>query len=122
MAFVADTKVLSKSGWKLIGEISGQDQILVRNFLGDAQFSQPFAIRKKQHDGIVLAGGSDHYSFEVTPDHKIIYTNDKGKQFESNARDVPSGKRTLLHHRSRYYPQDDFFKQFVKTGSSIRGV
>lgn len=116
MAFIAETKVLSDTGWKKIEDIAGKDRILVRNFLGDAQFSKPFATRKRKYNGGVILGGSKHYSFEVTPQHEIIYTGRRDNQFRTNAKDVPARRGNYLQHRSRYYPQNDFPQQFIRTG------
>ena len=117
MAFIAETEVLSDTGWKKIEDIAGQDRILVRNFLGDAQFLKPFAIRRKKYDGRVILGGSKHYSFKVTPTHEIVYTDKNDKQFKAIADGVSVHSGNYLQHRSRYYPQNNFPQQFIKTGN-----
>ena len=55
MAFPADTKVLTNRGWKKIEDVGGHDRVLTRNFLGDAQFTKPFAIKKKSYSGEIIS-------------------------------------------------------------------
>lgn len=73
MAFISGVKLLTNSGWKEIDNISGRDMVLVRNFLGDAEFIQPFAVKKKLYNGTVLKFSARNWDFTVTPDHKIVY-------------------------------------------------
>lgn len=77
MAFVADTQVFTDGGWKKVSDISGHDRVLVRNFIGDAEFIQPFALKKKKYDGEILKIGAKDWSFSVTPDHSVVYDKDK---------------------------------------------
>lgn len=73
MAFIDGVKLLTNSGWKEIDNISGRDMVLVRNFLGEAEFIQPFAIKKKLYNGKVLQFSARNWAFTVTPDHRIVY-------------------------------------------------
>lgn len=70
--FVSTTQVFTDSGWKKISDISGHDRVLVRNFLGDAELIQPFALKKRKYGGEVVKIGAKDWSFTVTPDHKNI--------------------------------------------------
>ena len=38
MAFIEGTPIFTDSGFKNIEDIGGRDKVLVRNFLGDAEF------------------------------------------------------------------------------------
>lgn len=73
MAFAAETKILTSTGWKLVCDLSGRDRVLVRNFLGDAEFVQPYALRKSQYEGEMISFGNKDWGVTVTPDHKAIY-------------------------------------------------
>ena len=110
MAFPAKTRVLTKNGWKEISKISGHDKVLVRNFIGDAQFIQPFAIKKKDYDGKLISGGQKSYQFRVTPEHEIVYTDKAGRLVKTTAEKVPAKRENRLKHRSRYAP-DGYLKQ-----------
>lgn len=114
MAFHAETKVLTTSGWKNISEIGGHDRVLTRNFLGDAQFTKPFAIKKSDYSGKMIAGGQKNYQFKVTPDHEIVYTNKAGDVKVSTAKDVPARRDNSLKHRSRYSPDGYLITQKIK--------
>lgn len=70
--FVAETEVFTDSGWKKISDIAHRDRVLTRNFIGDAEFIQPFALTKKKYSGDVITIGGKDFSFTVTPDHKDI--------------------------------------------------
>lgn len=79
MAFIEGTQIFTDSAWKNIEDISGRDRVLVKNFIGDAEFIQPFALKKKQYDGDVITSGAKDWSFTVTPDHTPT-----GDQFKRN--------------------------------------
>lgn len=119
MAFAKDTLVLTKKGWKKIEDIGGRDKLLTRNFLGDAQFTQPFAIRKKDFDGDIIVGGSKTYQFRVTPEHEIVYTDKHRNIRKTNAEDLNPGRNTYLKHRSRYSPDGYLPTQNLKLGDYI---
>lgn len=70
--FVATTQIFTDSGFKKIEDVSGHDKVLVRNFIGDAEFIQPFALKKRQYEGEILTIGAKNWSFSVTPDHRDI--------------------------------------------------
>lgn len=67
--FISDTQVFTNTGWKKIQDIGGNDKVLVKNFLGDAELIQPFALKKKQYDGEIIKVGGKDWSLTVTPDH-----------------------------------------------------
>lgn len=114
MAFPAETKVLTTKGWKRIEDIGGHDRVLTRNFLGDAQFTKPFAIKKKDYSGEMISGGSYKYQFKVTPDHEIVYTDKHGNVISTTAEDVPAKRDNKLKHKSRYSPDNYLTPQKVK--------
>lgn len=114
MAFPVETKVLTTNGWKPIGDIGGHDRVLVRNFLGDAQFSQPFAIRRRSYDGKMITGGSRTYQFRVTPEHTVVYTDKGDNIITSTAAEVPAKRENRLKHRSRYSTDGYLAQQKVK--------
>ena len=116
MAFIAGTKVLTNKGWKNIEDVSGHDRLLIRNFLGDAQFSKPFAVKKRQYSGKIIAGGSKNYQFKVTPDHEIVYTDKNDNIIKAAAKDVPAKRENRLKHRSRYAPDGYLTPQKIKNG------
>jgi hypothetical protein len=116
MAFSSDTKILTNSGWKLIGDVSGRDRILVRNFIGDSEFLQPFAIRKRHYEGEIVHFGSTYWAVSLTPDHKVVYDTVpdgvKATQSVVDARDVTVDKHKFLYRKFRYIRED-------KTNDSI---
>jgi hypothetical protein len=122
MAFAEGTLVLTKKGWKKIEDIGGTDKLLTRNFLGDAQFSQPFAVKKKSFDGEIIRGGSKTYQFRVTPDHQIVYTDKHRNIRKTTAEELNPGRSTYLKHRSRYSPDSYLPTQKLKVGDYIYEV
>ena len=114
MAFPAETNVLTNKGWKKIEDIGGHDRVLTRNFLGDAQFTKPFAIKKRDYSGEIISGGSYKYEFKVTPEHQVVYTNKNGNVIATTAGKVPPKKENKLKHRSRYSPDSYLVNQKVK--------
>lgn len=116
MAFIAGTKVLTNSGWKNIEDVGGRDRVLVRNFLGDAQFTQPFAVKKSDYSGKLISGGSTNYQFKVTPEHTIVYTDKNGKIRKTTAEKVPTRRENSLKHRSRYSTDTYLRPQKIKVG------
>lgn len=102
MAFIEGTQVLSDKGWKNIEDIGGRDRVLVRNFIGDAQFTQPFAIRKRDYSGVIISAGSEKYQFTVTPEHEVVYTDKSRNLVKTTAEKVPVKRDNKLKHRSRY--------------------
>lgn len=101
MAFSPETKILTRRGWKRIRDIGGRDRVLVRNFLGEAEFIQPFALRKSHYEGELVTFGSKYWAATTTPEHKIIY--DKG---EMKAENVKVDKHKRLYRKFRYIRED----------------
>lgn len=116
MAFITGTKVLTTNGWKNIEDIGGKDRLLIRNFLGDAQFSQPFAVKKKNYSGKIIAGGCKSYQFKVTPGHEIVYTNKNDTILRTTAEKVPTRRENSLKHRSRYSTDGYLKQQKIRNG------
>lgn len=114
MAFPAETKVLTNKGWKKIEDVGGHDRVLTRNFLGDAQFTKPFAMKKRDYSGEMISGGSYKYQFRVTPEHEVVYTDKNGNVIATTAKKVPPKKENKLKHRSRYSPDGYLTTQKVK--------
>lgn len=122
MAFPADTKVLTKGGWKRIEDVSGRDKLLTRNFIGDAQFTQPFAIKKKHYTGEMISGGQKNYKFKVTPEHEVVYSDRYKKVIKSTAKDVPASVEHRLKHRSRYSTERYMTTQVIKNGGHVYSI
>lgn len=76
MAFLEGTPIFTDSGWKPVEKISGRDKVLVRNFLGFAEFTQPLAIKKKNHKGPVYTVGGKNWSVSATQGHKMFIRED----------------------------------------------
>lgn len=112
MAFPAETQVLTTKGWKEIKDVAGHDRVLVRNFIGDAQFIQPFALRRRDYEGKMVFGGSSSHKFMVTPEHEIVYRDKQDRMQKTLAKSVPAKRENRLKHRSRYAP-DTYFKNPV---------
>lgn len=101
MAFIEGTEIFTNSGWKNIEDVSGHDKVLIRNFIGDAEFTQPYALKKKQYTGQVVKIGARNWSFSVTPDHSVIFDRDigaNGKKFQSTL----AGKMVARPHYRIY--------------------
>lgn len=124
MAFSSETKIFTSQGWKLIRDISGHDRILVRNFLGDAEFQQPFALRKRHYEGEMIKLGGQHWAVSVTPEHEIVYNdpNKIGHVPPTPAKEVIVGERPL-YRRFRYTQESKTYESItLKNGNSSRRV
>lgn len=117
MAFIEGTQVLSETGWKNIQDVGGTDRLLVRNFIGDAQFEKPFAVKKRHYSGEIISGGSKTCKFKVTPEHQIVYTDRKGRVHKTTAGEVVGKRGTYLKHRSKYSPDRYIPPQKIKKGN-----
>lgn len=87
---MTDTQIFTNSGWKNIQDLSGNDKVLVKNFIGDAELIQPFAVKKKKYDGEVLKIGAKSWSFTVTPDHENLDDKKIVRRFRYMFPDDPS--------------------------------
>ncbi len=103
--FIADTQIFTDSGWKKIQDISGQDRVLVKNFISDAEFIQPFALKKRHYDGEVIKAGAKDWSFTVTPDHKNAENKEFSRHFKYMFSDDPKKEYITIF--------DDFGKRYV---------
>jgi hypothetical protein len=112
MAFIANTPILTDTGWKNIEDISGRDRVLVRNFIGDAEFIQPFAIKRKKYDGEVINIGAKDWSFTVTPNHIIQYDRQthagNHKYFYTPAKDMVINNENKIHRWFKYVASDEY--------------
>lgn len=104
--FIVGTKVFTDSGWKAIETIGGRDKVLIRNFIGDAEFIQPFAVKRRKHNGNILKIGGKHWSFSVTPDHTIVYDRDD-TPIGANFTYIPA-KSLKIHKNNRIYRKFKF--------------
>lgn len=104
MAFVAETKILTEHGWKQIADISGRDKVLVRNFIGDAEFIQPFALHTIKYEGEIISMGNKDWGLGVTPDHRVIYhEKDKiGMLPPKYAHEIRPNDGKILFRKFRY--------------------
>lgn len=118
MAFVKGIPIFTDSGWKNIEEISGHDKVLVRNFLGDAELIQPFALKKRQYDGEVIKIGAKDWAFTVTPDHIVVYDKNKyanGRHFKyENAEDFTIEHDTRIYRKFKYMFSDEPRREMIK--------
>lgn len=117
MAFVAGTPILTDSGYKNIEDISGRDKVLVRNFLGDAEFIQPFALKKRQYDGKILQIGAKTWSFSVTPEHMVAYErlsySPSDNFFHEPAKKISIDKNNRILRQFKYLPAEDYKNETV---------
>lgn len=118
MAFIADTQVFTDAGWKRIEDVSGKDRVLVRNFLGEAEFIQPFALKKRKYDGFVTQIGARNWHFSVTPHHPIVFDKNKlptGNNFQVvRAENVKPRIDTRLYRKFRYIFSEEPKKEIIK--------
>jgi len=118
MSFIEGTPIFTDSGWKNIEDIAGRDKVLVRNFLGDAEFIQPFALKKKHYDGEIFKVGAKNWSFSVTPDHTVVYDRDKyaqGSHFCSlPVKELTLHKDNRIYRKFRYMFPEEPKKEMIK--------
>lgn len=117
MGFIEGTKVFTNSGFKNIEDISGRDKVLVRNFIGDAEFIQPFALKKKSYSGEIIKIGGSNWSFSVTPNHIIQLSDDNYDPPRNElipAKQVEVNKHHRIHRKFRYLLPDDAPKEIIK--------
>ena len=118
MAFVEGTKIFTDSGFKSIEDISGRDKVLVRNFIGDAEFIQPFALKKSYYNGEMIKVGGANWNFICTPDHVVVYNSGEYSEVP-NYRFVPAGelkatKNDRIQRKFRYMIPDDQPREVIK--------
>lgn len=114
--FIAGTQIFTNSGWKRIADVSGNDKVLVKNFLGDAEFIQPFALKKKQYEGQIVKIGAKDWAFSVTPDHEIVYETFNVESFTMHS--VPAGEMQAKTHyklqrKFRYMFPEEPKKEYI---------
>lgn len=115
MAFVEGTQIFTNSGFKNIEDIYGHDKVLVRNFLGDALFMQPFALKKIKYDGEVVNIGAKSWNFTVTPNHKVVYDKkNRGDVQIVSAKEVEVSLDTRIYRKFRYSVSDEPKKEIIK--------
>lgn len=113
--FVADTQIFTDSGWKPINKIGGKDRVLVRNFLGDAEFMQPFAVKKKKWNAELIRIGAKDWSFSVTPDQLVVYEIDSSGKFRNvPAKDFVITPHNKIHRKFKYFTADDLCREQIR--------
>lgn len=117
MAFIKGTQVFTDSGWKNIEDIAGRDRVLVRNFIGEAEFIQPFALKKKKYNGKITELGGKYWNITVTPEHIIVYDRDDvptGKNITYKpAKDVIPNPDNRIYRKFRYLVPEDYKKEAI---------
>lgn len=117
MAFIKGTKIFTDSAWKNIEDISGHDKVLVRNFIGDAEFIQPFALKKSKYAGEIVNIGAKNWNFSVTPDHVIVYDRDEtpiGAHFNTvSADEMTAHPNNRIYRKFKYLTPDDYKREKV---------
>lgn len=84
--FTPDTKILTKEGWKLIKEISDNEEILTLN--KETRKTEYQQITKKindKYDGDLYHIKSNAIDIKVTPNHRFIIEDSKGNLIEKTA-------------------------------------
>lgn len=120
MGFIAGTQVFTDTGFKPIEEVSGRDKVLVRNFIGYAEFIQPFYVKKKRYTGEIVNLSSRNFLLSVTPEHKILYdSNGSGElvKYKADRADeiiIDSNNRIQRHFKYRVY--DPITKEMIRVG------
>ena len=112
---VHDTQVFTDSGWKPIQDVVGHTRVLVKNFAGDAEFIQPFALKKKQFSGDVYSLGAKDWSFTATGDHPVVYDIDGERKFRTRTLDEFSvTNHNKLYRKFRYMYHEEPKKEDIK--------
>lgn len=115
MAFIAGQEIFTNEAWKKVEDISGKDKVLVRNFLGDAEFIQPFALKKRHYDGEIIQLGARDWSFSVTPEHKILY--DRRREFvkmeKTTAEKFELNVRHQIYRKFNYMFPEELRKEYI---------
>lgn len=117
MAFIEETQLFTDSGWKNIKDISGFDKLLVRNFLGEAEFTQPFALKKRHFEGEIVKLGGKHWSMSVTPDHTVVYERYRpsgaNKFISERADQVSANENNRINRKFRYFSPESYKKETI---------
>lgn len=117
MSFVEGTPIFTNSGWKNIEQISGHDKVLVRNFIGDAEFMQPYALKKRQYHGEIIKIGASNWSFSVTPEHIVVYDRDDipvGSNFVYEAAEnVKVHKNNRIYRKFKYLAPEEYKRETI---------
>lgn len=113
MAFIKGTKIFTNEGWKQIEDISGNDKVLIRNFIGDAEFIQPFALKKRKYNGKITKIGARTWEITVTPDHKVVYER-SGTVIVAKASEVEVHPKNRIYRSFKYMPPEDYKPEHVK--------
>lgn len=123
MAFVECTSIFTNTGWKNIENISGHDKVLVRNFIGEAEFIQPFALKRRQYNGEVITIGGRNWGFTVTPAHRVVYGREMSsgatKFLYDRADNIKINKKNRIYRKFRYISQNEYKKETLCISTSI---
>lgn len=105
MAIPAGTDIFTDTGWKPIEDVAGKDKVLVKNFLGEAMFVQPYALKRIKYDGKLVRLYHKFTSIELTPDQNMIYYHDDGHRLrKSTAKEYTISKYHYISSNFRYSP------------------
>lgn len=113
MAFIEGTRIFTDSGFKPIEDIAGHDRVLVRNFLGESQFTQPFAIKKSQYSGEITELAGKNWRITTTPNHIIVYDRDDGKFRYTPAKDVDVNPKNRIYRKFKYYSEEEYKRENI---------
>lgn len=117
MALIEGVQVYTDSGYKKIEDISGKDKVLVRNFIGHAQFIQPFAIKKSHYEGDIISIGGKSWSLTATPQHMLVYDKSSRQTglniHKSTISDIIVSPHNRIQRNFRYSPEDTYKNEFI---------
>lgn len=119
MSLLENTKVFTDSGWKNIQDVSGHDRLLVRNFLGNAEFVQPYAIKKKQYDGNIISLLNKYFSMSFTPNHIITYISNN-KEYSSSVEEASKLYKIRFYRKFGYSSSDTRYESLNRKKSNRR--
>lgn len=93
MCFDPETSLLTKTGWKLVEEITDSDEIATLNPLTDElEYQRPTRVWKYHHDGDMYYFNTKHVNMLVTMDHHL-WVAKPGKPYQAvTARDFYAAK------------------------------
>jgi hypothetical protein len=101
--FTPDTKILTKDGWKLIKNISENEEILTLN--RETRKTEYQKITKKINDnyvGDIYHVKSNSIDIKVTPNHRFIIENSKGELIEKTAFELFDNVENNTYLNSEY--------------------
>jgi len=117
MGFIKGTRVFTDRGWSNIEDIAGRDRVLVRNFLGEAEFIQPFALKRQRYQGEIVQIGAKNWSFSVTPEHTIVYSKRRNSGRSTfvyeKAEDVTFNESHRIYRKFKYLQPEEYKREVI---------